>query len=151
MALFERFRKKKQQEAIFCPSKQKGDVEAKNKGKAEIKTVNAGVNAEATTKVQPSAKTAAAYKIIESPVISEKATIGESYGVYTFFVARSATKPQVKQAVKKLYGVLPRQVRLINVQGKHIRFGRTAGRRKDRKKAIVTLPAGTTMSIHESV
>jgi len=151
MIFFEWFRKKKQQEAVFASSKHKtNEIEIKAKNvdaeEKEKKIVSAD-----KVEVKPGIKTTEAYRIIINPVVSEKATSYESRGVYTFFVARNATKTQVKQAVKELFDIFPRQVRLINVQGKTVRFGRTRGRRKDRKKAIITLPKGATINIHEAV
>jgi len=54
-------------------------------------------------------------------------------------------------AVEELYGTKPERVNVINVQGKVMRFGRSMGRRSDFKKAIVTLPSGKTINLHEGV
>jgi large subunit ribosomal protein L23 len=89
--------------------------------------------------------------VLLQPLVTEKSVIRESAGVYTFMVALGATKLTVKQAVKDIYGVLPSTVRMINVEGKRVRFGRTIGKRRDWKKAIVTLPKGKTIHIHEGV
>ena len=93
----------------------------------------------------------AAYRVIVRPLVSEKAAHAETKGMYTFVVAKDATKTQIKAAVEQVYGVRPTQVRTIHTEGKEVRFGRTIGRRKDWKKAIVTLPAGQTISIHTGV
>jgi len=90
-----------------------------------------------------------------SPIIrthvTEKAMRGEGQGVYTFVVAAHATKIDIKRAVKETYGVSPKSVRVIWTEGKQSRLGRRRGRRSDSKKAIVTLPKGETISIHEGV
>jgi large subunit ribosomal protein L23 len=57
----------------------------------------------------------------------------------------------IKRAVKELYGVMPARVTVAHVQGRYVRFGRSMGRRSDYKKAVVTLPKGSTITIHEGV
>ncbi len=89
--------------------------------------------------------------VLVKAILSEKATSAESRGTYTFLVGRDVTKPMVKAAVKAVYGVTPTAVRIANAQGKWVRFGRGYGRRKDTKKAMVTLPKGKTIRIHEGV
>lgn len=108
--------------------------------------------AEATMAVKPrDAGRKAAYRIILRPIISEKSAIAETKGAYTFAINTRATKSDVKTAIELVYGVKPTTVRTINNEGKKVRFGRSLGQRKDWKKAIVTLPKGKTMSIHEGV
>jgi large subunit ribosomal protein L23 len=81
--------------------------------------------------------------ILLSPVISEK-----SYGLldenkYTFLVRPDANKTQIKIAVERTFGVTVRSVNTMNRKGKtrRTRFG--IGKRKDTKRAIVTLRSGT--------
>ena len=92
-----------------------------------------------------------AYRILMKPLVSEKAALREAKGEYTFVVAPSATKTEIKQAVFAVYGVMPSKVRTVNVEGRDTRFARGVGRRNDFKKAIIQLPKGKTMSIHEGV
>lgn len=89
--------------------------------------------------------------VILRSVVSEKAAMGESGGKYVFFVSSGANKIAVKRAIQALYGVAPKRVRIINTEGKRMRFGRTKGKQQDEKKAIVTLPKGKTISVHEGV
>lgn len=91
------------------------------------------------------------HDIFVRPHVSEKSVVHESAGVYTFVVKRDATKLRVKQAIAAIYGVTPTDVRMINVEGKRQMRGRVAGKRTDWKKALVTLPKGKTISIHEGV
>jgi large subunit ribosomal protein L23 len=77
--------------------------------------------------------------ILLAPVISEK-----SYGLleenkYTFLVAPDANKTQIKIAVEKVFGVKVLSVNTINRQGKRKRTRSGFGKRKDTKRAIVTL------------
>lgn len=93
----------------------------------------------------------AAQHILVRPLVSEKSAVMESRGIYTFVVARTATKNSVRQAVHDLYGIRPIDVRIVNVQGKMSRAARTMGKRSDWKKAMVTLPKGNTIQVHEGV
>lgn len=96
-------------------------------------------------------KTGNAYKVLLRPLVSEKALTGEGTGIYTFEVGVKSTKVMVKQAISQVYGIIPKKVRIMNVDGKKVRFGKSSGRRKNWKKALVTLPKGKTISIHEGV
>ncbi|MBI2415701.1 MAG: 50S ribosomal protein L23 [Candidatus Kerfeldbacteria bacterium] len=82
--------------------------------------------------------------VLLGPVITEKAT---QTGVYYFKVAGSATRNEVKKAIKQLYGKTPRRVNIMNVTGKVVRFGRSVGRRANWKKAIVYLAKGDTIDV----
>lgn len=90
-------------------------------------------------------------QVILRPVVTEKAAHQQTEGKYAFVVGAKASKAQIKNAVKELYGVEPESVTVLNAGGKWVRFGRTLGRRTDVKKAIVTLPKGKTITIHEGV
>ena len=50
-----------------------------------------------------------------------------------------------------MYGITPVSVNIQNVRGKRVRFGRVRGKRKDWKKAIVTLPEGKTINVYDGV
>lgn len=91
------------------------------------------------------------FKVLIKPLVTEKSAIAESHNKYSFLVAKSANKNQVKTAVAEIYGVQPTQVNIANVEGRAVRFGRSAGRRGDYKKAIITLPAGKAIDIHTGV
>ncbi|MCX6779571.1 MAG: 50S ribosomal protein L23 [Candidatus Magasanikbacteria bacterium] len=89
--------------------------------------------------------------ILVRPVVTEKSAVKQSENKYTFIVVNGANKGAVRQAVFEVYGVKPLSVNMINVQGKPIRFGNHSGKRSDYKKAVVTLPKGKTIVIHEGV
>ena len=82
-----------------------------------------------------------AYDIIIQPILSEKSYDGISAKKYTFKVAKTATKSQVKAAVEQIFGVKVAKVNTSNYDGKLKRMGRNEGRRPAFKKAIVTLTA----------
>lgn len=89
--------------------------------------------------------------VLIAPVISEKAVMAETDGIYTFRVALNATKVMVAHEMKRVYGVTPTSVRMVNVEGKIKRFGRSSGRRASWKKAVISLPKGTSIAIHSGV
>ncbi len=106
---------------------------------------------ETTVPVVSSVKGNAMGSVLVKAHMSEKAAIGEVAGRYTFLVTHDATKLSIKTAVQQMYGVRPIAVRIVNTEGKRLRFGRSFGKRSDMKKAIVTLPKGKSISIHEGV
>ena len=88
--------------------------------------------------------------IIMSPRISEKATMrADIDNQHVFSVLKDATKPEVKKAVELMFDVKVKSVRLMNVQGKLTRVGRTFGKRKDWKKAYVRLQEGFDINYGE--
>lgn len=91
-----------------------------------------------------------ASRIILRPVFTEKAERMQAYGKYTFMVSGDANKVEVARAIRDLYGVKPVSVRVLVSKGKSVRSGRTRGRRKDEKKAVVTLPPGQIITVMES-
>ncbi|MDF2654524.1 50S ribosomal protein L23 [Anoxybacterium hadale] len=82
-----------------------------------------------------------AYDIIIKPVISERSMDDAANKKYTFKVATSANKTQVKHALEEIFGVEVEKVNIMNVQGKVKRMGKNVGRTAASKKAIVTLTA----------
>ena len=88
--------------------------------------------------------------IIVSPRISEKATTrADLDNQHVFSVLKDATKPEVKKAVELMFDVKVKHVRLMNVQGKLTRVGRTFGKRKDWKKPYVRLEDGFDINYGE--
>ncbi|WP_428241714.1 50S ribosomal protein L23 [Gynuella sp.] len=82
-------------------------------------------------------------KILKGPHISEKATVvADGNGQYVFRVVKDATKPEIKQAVEKLFDVSVVSVRTLNQKGKVKRTARGVGKRSDIKKAYVRLADG---------
>ncbi len=93
----------------------------------------------------------AGYTTLLRPLVTEKAARGEVVGHYTFMVKRSASKNEIKRAIQTLYGVKALAVRTQNMSGRQVRFGRSLGRRSDYKKAVVVVPEGKTLKLHEGV
>jgi large subunit ribosomal protein L23 len=92
-----------------------------------------------------------AYRVLVNPLISEKATDMGQDNKYIFIVNKKATKTEIKQAIKDVYGVKPLSVKTINVIGKQRRYGRVLGKTSDYKKAVIALPEGETIEIYEGV
>jgi large subunit ribosomal protein L23 len=85
--------------------------------------------------------------VILRPVITEKATLGSEHGQVTFRVPLAASKPEIKAAVEKVFGVKVKAVNTLRQVGKLKRFRGVMGRRSDTKKAIVTLEKGHTIDV----
>jgi large subunit ribosomal protein L23 len=84
-----------------------------------------------------------ANQVIRRPLVTEKSTIlREAGNVIAFEVDPKANKIQVKSAVEELFKVKVAEVRLFNVRGKMKRLGRNIGKRRDWRKAYVTLKKG---------
>jgi len=91
------------------------------------------------------------FDIIRRPVVTEKSTLLQEEGRYTFEVAPSATKLRIKQAVEEAFNVEVIRVNTMNVRGKRKRFGPRLAARPGWKKAIVQLAPGNTITIFEGV
>lgn len=90
--------------------------------------------------------------LIIKPVITEKSTIQkENDNTVTFEVAKSANRIEVKKAIESLFNVKVDSVRTINITGKIKRRGRVLGKRRDWKKAIVTLSPGERIEFFDGV
>lgn len=87
------------------------------------------------------------YDIVRSPIITEKTSLIAEENKIVFEVAIDAEKPQIKQAVESLFKVEVVKVNTIVQKGKTKRFRGHMGRRKDIKKAIVTLAEGSSVDI----
>lgn len=82
-----------------------------------------------------------ALDIILRPVITEKSTDLMDSKKYTFDVALTATKTQVRNAIEEIFDVKVKSVNIMNVRGKAKRVGRYTGKTARRRKAIVALTA----------
>lgn len=84
-----------------------------------------------------------AQDIIIKPILTEKSYAGVANKVYTFKVAKSANKIEIKNAIEELFDVKVERVNTLNVKGKkrtqNTRQGRTVGKTSDYKKAVVKL------------
>ena len=85
------------------------------------------------------------YEVIRTPLVSEKSTYVSQFNYYVFKVSKKSTKPQIKQAVEKLFDVKVLSVNTLNQNGKIKKFRNITGKRPDFKKAFVKLAEGNTI------
>ncbi len=101
-------------------------------------------NKRAFRAVLPSAE---ASRVLLRPHLSEKASLLAEKSTVVFEVDPGASAAEVARSVKAVYGIDPVKVNMVLMRGRAVRFGRTMGRTKTRKKAIVTLPEGKTIDM----
>ena len=90
-------------------------------------------------------------QVVIAPVISEKSRlVGEKQNQYVFRVMQDATKAEVKAAIESLFKVTVDAVNVVNIAGKQKRFGRSMGRRRNIRKAYVSLAAGQEINFAET-
>ena len=87
------------------------------------------------------------YDIIVAPVVTEKATVASEHNKVVFKVASKATKPQIKEAVEKLFDVKVKSVNTLVRKGKKKVFKGFKGVQSDVKKAVVTLAEGHSIDV----
>ena len=87
------------------------------------------------------------YDIIRKPLVTEKSTMASESGAVVFEVSIDSKKPQIKEAVEALFGVKVKAVNTSITKGKQKRFKGVLGRRRDVKKAFVTLEDGNTIDV----
>ena len=87
------------------------------------------------------------YDIILAPVVTEKATMASEHNKVVFKVASKATKPQIKEAVEKLFDVKVKNVNTLIRKGKNKAFRGNYGSQSDTKRAIVTLEEGHRIDV----
>jgi large subunit ribosomal protein L23 len=92
------------------------------------------------------------YDIIKAPLDTEKTDIQkEMFNKVSFEVDPRANRVEIRKAVESIFDVKVKSVRTIHVKGKVKRRGRIMGRRKNWKKAIVTLMPGSRITFFEGV
>ena len=85
--------------------------------------------------------------IIIAPVVTEKTMTLRNENVYTFKVAKDASKDEIKNAVETAFNVKVASVNTLNTKSKKRRVGKYQGRTKTYKKAIVTLKDGSSIDL----
>lgn len=156
MAFLDRFRKKEEKKTLEGLAKKSAAKVLMSKKTVKERTIKkvplVGEEKEKkTSKKIIKSKSKAVYGVLIKPLITEKISEAASLGKYAFAVSPDANKPMVKKAVSALYGVNVKNVRIINVLGKRVRYGRSFGKRKDWKKAIITLAPGEKIEVYEGV
>ncbi|OHB17709.1 MAG: 50S ribosomal protein L23 [Parcubacteria group bacterium RIFCSPLOWO2_01_FULL_40_65] len=98
----------------------------------------------------PQGKNPGLYKIVEKPIVTEKAVSLSGGNKYVFRVSPKTNKVEVRKAIEKLYDVKVKDIRVINVIAKKRQVGRFEGWRSGFKKAIITLEKGFSIEISHS-
>ncbi|HBR80488.1 MAG: 50S ribosomal protein L23 [Candidatus Uhrbacteria bacterium GW2011_GWE2_45_35] len=155
MGFLDRFKNQKEQELegqavpVIETAEKKA---AKSKTKIEKKSVeSADKKDKPATKASKKIIPDVLSRILFHPLVTEKSAVLASSGQYIFEVNPKANRLQVAEAVEAVYGVKPVKVKIQNVRREPVRFGRFHGKQKLRKKAIVCLPKGKTINVHEGV
>ena len=92
------------------------------------------------------------HDIIKRPIITEKTSIQkETHNQLTFEVVRRANSVEIKKAIEGIFNVNVAKIRTMQVKGKTKQRGRIVGKRRDWKKAIVTLMPGERIDFFEGV
>ena len=100
---------------------------------------------------KPKTEPAKIYNVLIRPLITEKVTALNKFNQYVFAVAENANKIQIAHAIESRYGVKPASINVLNYGGKKVRYGRSLGKMKNWRKAIITLPVGKSIDIYSSV
>ena len=96
-------------------------------------------------------RTLAALKAVLRPIVSEKNTMLNALNKYVFEVAPETNRIEVKKGIETLYNVRVEGVNIVPVKKRSVRYGRTSGWTKARKKAIVTLKKGEKIEVSKGV
>ncbi|MAI97895.1 MAG: 50S ribosomal protein L23 [Rhodobacteraceae bacterium] len=91
------------------------------------------------------------YDIIRRPIITEKATMASESGTLAFEVSMGCNKSDIKDAIESLFSVKVKSVNTLILKGKLKRFRGQLGRRRDMKKAYITLEDGNTIDINSGL
>lgn len=90
------------------------------------------------------------YTVIKRPLFTEKgANLKEAENKVLVEVTRDANKLDIKRAVEEIFKVKVEKVATVTTNGKWKRYGKSIGRRPDRKKAIITLKKGEKLDFIE--
>ena len=129
-------------------NKEYQSLQAKGELAPGLKTVPAK---QEKVKVSKKDNTKDAYKYLIRPLVTEKATDLAQLNKYAFEVSKQANKIEVKKAIKALYGVDCLNINIMNYRGKKTSNRRIEGKKKNWKKAIITLKQGDKIELYEGV
>ena len=91
------------------------------------------------------------HRVLVKPTITEKSTLLQETGKYTFEIAAKANKVEVKEAVQRNFNVKVLDVNITKLRGKRKRYGPRSVKQPDIKKAVVTLQPGDRINIIEGL
>ncbi len=136
------FNRKKNDEGQKAPAKA---VKA-DKPKAEAKKAEAPKKEKET--ISAPRETGSAYRVLVRAIVTEKSTMLGKDNQYAFEVATGANKLEIRKAVKAVYGVEPKEIRVMRIAGKPVRTRAGRSRRSAWRKAIVTLKKGDRIDLY---
>ena len=155
MSIFSKFKSKKEQ---VLPDKstvkEVKELSLASKPEPTLAEMRASKEKEYTASGAKKTKaedTKESYRLIVKPLITEKGTYLASENKYLFAVSRAANKISIKKAIAALYGVTAVKVNIIKNTGKKVRYGKTRGKTKAVKKAIITIKKGESIQVYEGV
>ena len=90
-------------------------------------------------------------RILIRPAITEKSTLLQESGKYTFHVDPKANKVEIKEAVERSFDVTVLDVNITKLHGKRKRYGPRTSKQPDIKKAVVTLQSGDRINLIEGL
>jgi large subunit ribosomal protein L23 len=105
------------------------------------------VEPDVVKKTLPRKKEGMAFKLLKEPHISEKATNLSENGKYIFRIYKNANKSEIKKAISNFYGVIVKDVNIINIKTKIKLLRGKKGEKPGYKKAIVSLEKGHKIEI----
>ena len=91
------------------------------------------------------------HHVLIKPAITEKSTLLQESGKYTFHISLKANKVEVKQAVESRFDVTVLDVNITKLHGKRKRYGPRTKKRPDIKKAVVTVKPGDRINLIEGL
>jgi len=150
MSLIDRFRKKREDAGkdkkpvhISSTSEKEKKVEKKVEEKKSEQPLKTEKHTTKTKVLKQN--TREAYRILKHVLQTEKMSRIGKYNQYAFAVPAQVSKVEIEQAVRALYGVKPIKISCVKVHGKVVRFGRTQGKQRSWKKALIKLKQGETI------
>lgn len=147
MGILDTFKRKKTDDGKAAAVKPAKKAAAPKKA---AKTTTAASKPKTAVAKQPAGegKTLSVSSVLIKPAYTEKSFRLQQQNKYVFFVTLDANKHQVRMAVKQTYGFEPSAVHMVRIKPQTLyRWGRSTGTIKGIKKAIVTMPAGTTLPV----
>ena len=92
------------------------------------------------------------YTVMKKPLFTEKGSnLKETENKILIEVSRDANKIDIKRAIEEIFKVKVEKVSTISMRGKWKKFGRSVGKRPDRKKAVITLKKGEKLDFIEGI
>jgi len=151
MKLFNWTKTKKEKKESAEKNADKIKIESKQKKPAKNKLTTEKVKGKLSPANKDRKLKSMAYRFLIKPHITEKSSILASHSKYIFETAKQANKYSISQAIYDIYNIKPIKVNIINQVGKIVTKGKTSGKRKDWKKAVITLPKGSKIEVYEGV